>query len=222
MIDNATIRAKARAQLGGGIFKDKWLIMLLVCLLYTTIGGIVSSIPVLGWIGTLVVGGPLMYGLYKAILETVEGEKPKFESLIHGFTEDFSGNMILGLLQTLFVFLWTLLFIIPGIVKTYAYAMAFYLKRDCTKMGVTKEAKTYLDESSTMMEGHKMQLFLLDLSFFGWYFLGVLCFGVGTLFVVPYHEMARANFYKELCAENTPVIENTESENSDEQDATQE
>lgn len=212
MVSNRTLRANARAQLGGGIFKDKWLIMLLVCLIYTTVEGIIAAIPVIGWIGIFVVGGPLMYGLYKTVLETVEGGSPKFENLIHGFREDFSGNAILGLLQTLFVFLWSLLFVIPGIVKSYAYAMAFYMKRDCVKAGVTKEAKTYLEESSVMMKGHKWQLFCLDFSFLGWYLLGSLCFGIGTLFVVPYHEMARANFYEALKAEQTNTYSEPQAE----------
>ena len=71
------------------------------------------------------------------------------------------------------------------------------------------------------MDGHKWQLFCLDLSFIGWYFVGALCLGLGTLFVVPYHEMARANFYEALKAENVvtpPPVEEEPVPQTEEQE----
>lgn len=52
-----------------------------------------------------------------------------------------------------------------------------------------------------MMNGHRMELFLLDLSFIGWYIVGALCLGLGTLWVIPYHQAARTQFYVALCSE---------------------
>ena len=62
------------------------------------------------------------------------------------------------------------------------------------------EATQCITESRRIMSGNKMRLFLLDLSFIGWYIVGALCFGIGTLWVNAYHQMARANFYEDLCA----------------------
>ena len=87
-------------------------------------------------------------------------------------------------------------FVIPGIVKAYAYSMSFFILKDNKDM----QAKECLEASEKLMVGHKQQLFALDLSFLGWYFVGALCLGVGILFVIPYHYMARANFYEALKA----------------------
>ena len=96
-----------------------------------------------------------------------------------------------------------MLFIIPGIVKSYSYSMSYYLQQE----DKSKDWKACLDESRSRMDGHKGQLFLLDLSFIGWYIVGLLCLGVGTLFVVPYHDMARTNFFMALQAEQDDEIE---------------
>lgn len=70
-----------------------------------------------------------------------------------------------------------------------------------------KNWKNCLDKSIAMMKGHKMDLFLLDLSFIGWYIVGALCLGVGAFFVIPYHQMSRANFYAALAADNNVAAE---------------
>ena len=62
------------------------------------------------------------------------------------------------------------------------------------------ELKECIDESRAMMNGYKMKMFLLDLSFIGWYLLGMLVLGLGIFFVYPYHQTARANFYESLRA----------------------
>ena len=110
--------------------------------------------------------------------------------------KDFTGNFLLVLLQYIYTFLWSLLFLIPGIVKSYSYALAPYIKQD--DMGRNRGANAYITKSREMMDGYKGQLFLLDLSFIGWYLVGALCLGIGVFFVYPYHQVARANFYEEL------------------------
>ena len=72
------------------------------------------------------------------------------------------------------------------------------------------------------MDGHKWQLFCLDLSFIGWYLLGALCFGIGTLFVEPYHQVARANFYAELTNQGFVEQQNPFTENATPKDDTNE
>ena len=104
--------------------------------------------------------------------------------------------MILGFLKNIFIMLWMLLLIVPGIVKSYSYAMAYYLRQD--DVSKEKQAIDYINQSKEMMNGYKWKLFCLDLSFIGWYIVGALCLGIGVFFVAPYHEVARANFYEEL------------------------
>lgn len=195
MISNKKLRERARRQLGGGIFEQPWLIMLAVCLLYSAALGLASSFS--SGFAILLVGGPLLYGLSGILLACAKGRRWRMEDLLKGFTSNFTNSLVLYLLQTLFVSLWSLLFIIPGIVKSYAYSMAFFIQNENPNM----PAKECLKESERMMQGYKWQLFCLDLSFIGWYLLGALCFGIGTLFVEPYHQVARANFYTEVTNE---------------------
>ena len=113
-----------------------------------------------------------------------------------GFKECFTESFLLFLLTTIFTALWSLLFVVPGIIKAYSYSMAPYILQDDPSLGWEKS----LEESKIAMRGNKWQLFCLDLSFIGWYLLGALAFGVGILFVIPYHYLARSNFYMALKA----------------------
>lgn len=185
------IRAKAREQLGNYIFGNQWLYALVACMITSAILGIASTTLV----GSLILMGPLTLGLAKVFLEmTRKHEQIKIENVFSGFTFDVLGNIILGLLIFLFTFLWSLLFIIPGIVKAYSYSMAFHVKHD----NPSYTWQQCIDESRHIMNGKKMRLFLLDLSFIGWHIVGALCFGIGTLWVTPYRQTAHAIFYEEI------------------------
>lgn len=191
-MSNSEIRAKAREQLGKNIFSEQWLMGLVVCLILSAITGLASSVTM--GIATLILMGPLTVGVSGIFLSLARGAKNiNIEDEFSGF-KDFTENLLLGLLMSVFTFLWTLLFIIPGIVKSYAYSMAFYIRADHPEYSW----RECLDESQEMMRGYKMQLFLLDLSFIGWFIVGALCCGVGTLWVMPYLRAARTNFYESI------------------------
>lgn len=199
MSSRSEIRARARKALGGNIFATTWLLVLVAGVVVEAIIGAVSFT----FVGPIILVGPLSYGLIKVILKAVREQDSKvdFGDLFKGFTEDFVGNFLTGLLVYLFTILWSLLFVIPGIVKSYSYSMALYIKADHPEY----DAKQCIDESRKMMHGHKMQLFLLQLSFIGWMIVGTLCLGIGTLWVSAYMQTATACFYEEL--KNQPVVE---------------
>lgn len=187
---NYEIRAKAREQLGNNIFGSIWLYALVATLIATAILG-VASITVFG---TLLLTGPLYFGVSKVFLGLARGRKSiQLEDTLSGFN-DFVENLLLGLITSLFVFLWSLLLVIPGIVKAYSYSMVYFIKND----NPTFTWQQCIDESRRIMNGNKARLFLLDLSFLGWIILGSLCFGIGLLWVNPYMETAHANFYEEI------------------------
>ncbi|MBQ7898155.1 MAG: DUF975 family protein [Clostridia bacterium] len=191
-MNRAELKRLAREQLDGGIFKNNWLLAVVAVLIVTAITSAASSIPLL----TVFLAGPLGVGLMAVFKNLKRFGAVKFEGLFEGFTKDFGGTLLLGLLQTIFIALWSLLFVIPGIVKAYSYSMAYYLKSE-------HEAWTWrqcLDESRRLTNGHKMDLFILDLSFIGWYIIGGLCFGIGTLWVEAYHNATLINYYEELTA----------------------
>lgn len=91
-------------------------------------------------------------------------------------------------------FLWFLLLIIPGIVKTYAYSMVPYILGDNPTIG----RKRAIQLSNQMTRGHKWRIFVLDLSFIGWFLLGAIALGVGVLFVLPYYNTTKAELYLAL------------------------
>ncbi len=192
MVDNKLLRQNSRIQLGDSLFGNTWMIMAVVCFVYSAALSVLSGTLV----AVILVGGPLAYGMCRVFIGTVNGKKFDFNDMLSGFTEAFGNSLVLSLLQSIFIALWSMLFIVPGIVKTYSYAMAMYIQQDDPSKG----ARACIDESRNMMNGYKWQLFCLDFSFIGWYILGSMCLGFGVFFVVPYHQTARANFYLALKA----------------------
>ena len=190
-MDRAELKARARAQLGGSIFQNLWMMGLAVCLLIGLLESAATTI--LPAIGALIVIGPLEYGQAYIFLKQARDRQPvQLGDMFRGFQDDFGGTFLIGFLSQLFVALWSLLFLIPGIVKSYAYSMAYYVKLDHPDYGW----KACIDESRRLMNGHKWEKFVLDLSFLGWILVGVLCLGVGTLWVTPYMAATEAQFYE--------------------------
>ena len=120
---------------------------------------------------------------------------------------NYGRTFTVALLTNIFTLLWTLLLIIPGIIKGYSYAMTYYIAQDNPELG----ADECINKSITLMNGHKMDLFLLDLSFIGWLLLGVLSCGIGLLWVIPYMQTSRAIFYEELVTNSTETIDIAEA-----------
>ena len=169
----------------------KWGVAILSYLVYSLIYSAVSSFT---GIGGLILGGPLVIGYIAIILTIVRGGDAKIEQIFDNFSGRFVSNMALFVLQYLYTFLWTMLFIIPGIVKSYSYAMAYYIQCDNPEMG----ANEAITRSREMMDGHKWQLFCLHFSFFGWILLSVLTCGLLLIMVTPYMNTATAEFYEKL------------------------
>ena len=101
------------------------------------------------------------------------------------------------LLMHIFIILWSLLFLIPGIVKAFSYAMTPYILEENPELG----ANEAIDRSRAMMKGHKFDLFWLYLSFIGWFILCCLTLGIGFLWLTPYMETATAAFYEDVKAD---------------------
>ena len=101
------------------------------------------------------------------------------------------------LLMHIFIILWSLLFLIPGIVKAFSYAMTPYILEENPELG----ANEAIDRSRAMMKGHKFDLFWLLLSFIGWAILCVFTLGIGTLWLTPYTQTSVAAFYEDVKAD---------------------
>lgn len=202
------IKAMARAQLGNQIFGNTWLIAVVVAVIQTAISYLVNAIPGIGQIASLLLSGPVAYGVSAMFLkQTRTGEKMDIGDIFNGFREDFSNTFLIGLMTTIFTMLWSLLFIIPGIVKALSYSMAMYIKVDHPDY----DWKQCIDESQRMMQGHKGELFVLNLSFIGWMIVGAFCAGIGSFWVNAYMQAATSQFYENLRrSEITDRVENTD------------
>lgn len=113
---------------------------------------------------------------------------------------DFVPVLLINVLTYIFRYLWLLLFIIPGIVKGYSYSQANFIYKDLAATRDTRSmgATSFITESRDLMNGHKERLFWLDVSFLGWYLLGLLTVGIGFLWINPYINATKAAFYDDL------------------------
>lgn len=161
--------------------------------------GEIVSVPVttssngLGGLLSFILMGPITLGVSGYFLKLIRKEGPIIEDMFKGF-RFFVKTFVLNLLITVFTILWTLLLIIPGIIAAFRYSMAYYIMMDNPELSAFEA----LSESKRMMVGFKFQLFLLAFSFLGWFLLGIVTLGIAFLWVNPYYETAKANFYQDL------------------------
>ena len=147
---------------------------------------------------------PLTWGYQTLFLGAVRGGEATAKDMFEGYNKElFSRVLTTTLLYYVYVFLWSLLLLIPGCIKAYSYAMTPYILKDNPEM----KNNAAIEESMRMMDGHKLELFLLDLSFIGWAILSLLTCCIGFLWLTPYMNMARVNFYEDLKKASVEVKE---------------
>ena len=173
--------------------KGNWGVAILSVIIVGIITGICSVIPTVGGLISLVITGPLTLGLVVVFSKLIKGEKAEIANVFDGF-KNFVNSFLLYILITIFTFLWSLLFVIPGIVMGYAYSMSYYILKDNPELSANEARK----QSIEMMRGNKWRLFCLDFSFIGWALLSILTFGILMLWVTPVMEASHAAFYESL------------------------
>lgn len=173
--------------------QGKWGNLALVTLVYMILVGGAGSIPEIGSLVSLVIGGPMVLGYIGIALRVIRREAYRMEDLFDGFRNFFTA-FLLQLVNSLLVAVWSLLLIVPGIVKAFSYALSFYILADNPDWSQSECRR----KSEEMMNGHKWRLFCLYFSFFGWWCLCVLTLGILTFWVVPYMDAAMAAFYEDL------------------------
>ena len=178
--------------------KGRWGMLALICFIYSLImaGCAALSFAVVGAIAVLLISGPLMLGFSTTCLSVSRRQGAGLSTLFEGFSR-FGDSLVLFLLMDIFIFLWSLLLVIPGIIKAYSYSMSWFVLRDRPDLTGNEARK----RSMYLMKGHKWRLFCLDFSFIGWYLLSALTLGILLFWVTPYHMTARAEFYQELLEE---------------------
>ena len=224
-MESSDLRYQARQTLAG-----KWGIAVLAGFLAALLGGLVAGsgasvnldeedlqrlpqevLPLLmtimsigGILGIVrfIAGGPVKLGYCRFLLKMHDGEDAQVGDLFSRF-DRFGDGFCLELLTSLFVALWSLLLVIPGIVKSLAYAMAPFIMEENPSMTATEA----ITASRQLMDGHKFELFCLQLSFFGWALLSALTLGIGSLWLNPYMNAATAAFYRSIAGRPEIIAE---------------
>lgn len=161
---------------------------------FSSFVNLISPLPVRwGNLISFILTGPVTLGISGFFLKLIRNNNPEVGDIFSGF-KYFLKSFWLNFLTTVFITLWSLLLIIPGIIAAYRYSMAYYIMADNPEL----TASEALTQSKYMMAGHKFELFVLQFSFLGWFILGILTFGLALLWVNPYYEATKANFYQDL------------------------
>lgn len=184
-MDSTSLKARARAALSG-----RWKNLAVITLVYY----LVTTVAAYLYIGSLIVSGPLAVAYAGITLRVIYGDRVSVDNIFDGFKHGFVNNFVLGLVNSLLISLWSILLVVPGVIKACAWSMSYYIAAE--NPGISHSEARALSEK--MMQGHKMEYFCLILSFIGWIFASIFTLGIGLLFVVPYMQVASAAFYDNL------------------------
>lgn len=214
MAENKILMTMARQTLNG-----KWGQTAIATLIYLLIEGSIyfatgtkdhSRPSPLGNIVLVLITGPLAIGFIFYFMQLTHGKETSIADIFNGFKR-YGRSLGTYLLVGIFTLLWLLLFIIPGIIKSFSYSMTFYILNEDPNV-TPNEA---INRSMEMMKGHKWKLFCLSLRFLGWIILGCLTLGIGFLWIVPYMQVSMILFYedikpKTIAEEEVTIIGTTE------------
>lgn len=147
---------------------------------------------------------PVLVGVNRFMLKSVD-DKAEVKEIAYAFDHSYMNVVKTMFFKDLYVFLWTLLFVIPGVYKKYQYRMVPYIMAEHPEMNY-KEA---LELSKNMMDGEKWHAFVLDLSFVLWHVLGIITCGILEVFyIAPYQNLTNAELYRTICMQhNNPEVQ---------------
>ncbi|MGI5894584.1 MAG: DUF975 family protein [Candidatus Merdivicinus sp.] len=165
--------------------------------LSSSAAALIAGVILVSFLVFLIIGGAIQLGYALFNLNLIDGKPAQVSQLFSQFHRIGTG-ICMQLLLSIFILLWSLLLIIPGIIASYSYAMTPYILAEHPEYGALEAIR----RSKEMMRGNKMRLFILNLSFIGWVILGALTCGLGMLAVTPYMQAATADFYREISAGN--------------------
>jgi uncharacterized membrane protein len=191
---NRDLMTQARASL-----KGHWGLAIGGNVIYLVLFALIQSVPHFGWLSGLIIGGPLIFGFSTFFLSLSRRRVARLPQLFDGF-KHFVNTLKAYLFMTLFILLWTLLFIIPGLVACLSYSQTFFILADNPQI----EGREALKKSKSLMTGNRWRLFFLFWRFFGWFLLGILSLGIGFLWIIPYLSTTLALFYDDVTTDNNP------------------
>jgi len=223
MFPRSEIKKRAKALFFAQYWPIVWRLMVFVCaialyrlltggsgLLSDAIGGGAALLS-LGSLSATVLAASLLFivlncGVHLFALRIYRGQPANIKAFVAGFSR--FGRVLGGMLwMTLWIFIWSLLFVVGGVVRAYAYRLTPYILMDQPDI----PAREALKLSIEMTKGYKWKLFVFDLSFLGWNILNLLTGGVlGIFFLTPYQFTAAAGCYEEINAIYQQSLQQTE------------
>lgn len=196
-MDRIQLKNNAKQQIKGniGIF---FVITLIVTIVSYLASLILSLVPGAGTVAIFIIASAFELSHAIIALNLYNGRKLAVSDTFSGFKDFWSAFKVM-LLATIFTFLWSLLFIIPGIIKGISYSQAMYILAENPGMS----AMQAIEKSKRMMHGHKMDYFVLGLSFIGWIILSTFTMGILYIWLTPYMVATYVNFYKSVSGDTT-------------------
>lgn len=193
----AELKAQAKEQLAGNV----WMLFLIELVA----GVIMSASSCVFGVGIIFIGYPVLFGSCVCVYMNVTyGDKPAIEMIFEPFKKFYWKAIGLILVEGILICLWSCLFYIPGIIKSFSYSQALNILNENPDMGIMD----CITESRRMMDGHKMDLFVLQLSFIPWILLTCVTCGIAGIYVYPYMTLTQMNFYHRIKggADETGVV----------------
>lgn len=191
VMNRVELKVEAKKRITGKVFN-----LFVVNLIVIAIG-LIAGIPYIGFIITIAFM-VLEIGLSYFYLNFVDKGQIDYKDILFTFKRKdinvFFNHLGTILVMVLIIFLWSLLFLIPGIIKAIAYSQALYIKAEKPDT----EVMECLRESEELMRNHKMEYFILQLSFIGWYLLIGITFGLAYIYVGPYLSTTNTLYYRQL------------------------
>lgn len=167
-------------ELAKKILKDQWVIGFVVLLIQSVITGVLNTVS--AGIGLMLLQSVILMAVYNVFINGYAGKKYEVSDMLTGVSDELTNRICLSVLKSLYIFLWTMLFIIPGIIKSYSYFLVEFISRKHPKMS----ANDCITKSRELMDGHKWELFVFQLSFIGWHLLAILTCGILYIWLAPY------------------------------------
>jgi uncharacterized membrane protein len=184
-LTNSDLMTNARTALAGNWGNAVILSVVLFVLL-----GVISALPVIGVFIYLILGGAFSIGYFSYFIKNMKGENAQVSDLFNGFS-NFGNAIVANIAVFIMCCLWALLLFVPGVIAALGYSLTFLLMAEDPKM----DGMAAMRKSKEMMDGYKGQLFCLLCRFIGWMLLGMLAFGIGIFWVMPYMAASLTEFY---------------------------
>jgi uncharacterized membrane protein len=188
LTENEILMSNARDTL-----RNRWGDAIAAIVVYGAIMFILGLIPGIGTVATFLIGGPMTLGLYLFFKPFIKGETPRVAVLFDGF-KSFLDSFVAYIVSIIFIFLWTLLLIVPGMIAAMSYSMIFLIMAENPGM----DGLSAIKKSKEVMDGYKWKYACLMGRFIGWFLLCIITCGIAGLWVGPYWVASKVLFFEDI------------------------